>query len=132
MSNPAAPNEARVVVRRSELIAPVLGRVVGMLTARAQAPIDRLDEVLLLTDAVAAHGLGHVDDAQGLGVHVSATETALILAVGPLRADGASGLLRAADLPGVGNILERVADDVSVEADGDGRERLVLRVSLTG
>jgi serine/threonine-protein kinase RsbW len=132
MSNPAAPNEARVVVRRSELIAPVLGRVVGMLTARAQAPIDRLDEVLLLTDAVAAHGLGHVDDAQGLGVHVRATETALTLAVGPLRADGASGLLRAADLPGVGNILERVADDVSVEADGDGRERLVLRVSLTG
>ena len=73
MSNSAAPNEARVVVRRSELIAPVLGRVVGMLTARAQAPIDRLDEVLLLTDAVAAHGMAHVDGEGGLGVHVRAS-----------------------------------------------------------
>jgi hypothetical protein len=132
MSDSSAPNEARVVVRRGELIAPVLARVVGMLTARAHAPIDRLDEVLLLTDAVAAHGLALASGGDGLGVHVSATESALTLAVGPLRAEGASGLLRAADLPGVGNILERVAEDVSVRSDGDGRECLVLRVSLAG
>jgi serine/threonine-protein kinase RsbW len=132
MSNSAAPNEARVVVRRSELIAPVLGRVVGMLTARAQAPIDRLDEVLLLTDAVAAHGLAHVDGEAGLGVHVRATESSLTLQVGPLRPQGASELLRAVELPGVGNILERVADEVTVEPHDDGRELLVLRISLAG
>jgi hypothetical protein len=132
MSNSTAPNEARVVVRRTELIAPVLGRVVGMLTARAQAPIDRLDEVLLITDAVAAHGLAHVAGDEGLGVHVSATETSLTLQVGPLRPQGATELLRAVELPGVGNILERVADEVTVQSDGDGRELLVLRISLAG
>ena len=37
------------------LVGAVLGRVVGMLAARAQCPIDRLDDALLITDAVAAH-----------------------------------------------------------------------------
>ena len=36
-------NEARVGLANGPLVAPILGRVVGMLTARADCPIDRLD-----------------------------------------------------------------------------------------
>ena len=129
MSETAVRNEATIVVRRSALVGPVLGRVVGMLAARAHAPIDRLDDVLLATDAVAAHGPLHTPDGEGLEVHVEAGDLALQLRVGPLLLDGASKLVAAAELPGVGNILERVAEEITVEALGE-IEHLIIRLSL--
>ena len=55
MSADVTPNEARLVVRNGPLVGAVLSRVVGMLAARALCPIDRLDDALLVTDAIAAH-----------------------------------------------------------------------------
>jgi serine/threonine-protein kinase RsbW len=110
-----APNEATLTVGDAGLLGPVLGRVVGMLAARAQAPIDRLDDALLLTDAVAAHAPGHADEGR-VTVHVRADRAGLRLTVGSLTGGGGEALLRAASLPGVGNVLERVADEV--RADG--------------
>jgi hypothetical protein len=107
-------NEATLIVRRPELLGPVLGRVVGMLAARAQCPIDRLDDALLLTDAVAAHAPGHTANGQ-VTVHVHTEPEGLSLRVGPLPDEGADALVRAASLPGVGNVFERVASDVRTE-----------------
>jgi hypothetical protein len=107
-------NEATLTVRRPELLGPVLGRVVGMLAARAQCPIDRLDDALLLTDAVAAHAPGHTVEGR-VTVHIHAEPSGLSLRVGPLPASGADALVRAASLPGVGNVFERVASDVRTE-----------------
>ncbi len=36
-------NQATMVVRNGPLLGPVLTRVIGMLAARAQCPIDRLE-----------------------------------------------------------------------------------------
>jgi hypothetical protein len=130
MSRPDPRNEATVSVRRSALVGPVLSRVVGILAARADAPVDRLDEVLLVSDAIAAHGPAHAVDDGVLRVLVQTTEELLRLSVGPLGPDGGRNLLAAAELPGVGNILERVASDVTVEPDPDGREHLVILVPL--
>jgi len=119
-----SPNEARVVIRDSALTGAVLSRVVGMLAARALCPIDRLDDALLVTDAIAAHAERF--SAQGaVGVTVSADGGGLAMRVGPLRPEGAEGLLRAADLPGVGNVLEQVADEIQAGASGDGDELLI-------
>jgi hypothetical protein len=107
-------NEATLTVRRPELLGPVLGRVVGMLAARAQCPIDRLDDALLLTDAVAAHAPGHTAEGR-VTVHVHAEPAGLSLRVGPLSASGSDALVQAASLPGVGNVFERVASDVRTE-----------------
>jgi hypothetical protein len=107
-----------VRVRTGPLVAPVLGRVVGMLAARAQCPIDRLDDAMLLTDAVAAHAPAHVTD-EVVQVVVAADESSLRLRVGPLGDGGHERLLADADLPGVGNVLERVADEVGPADDGD-------------
>jgi hypothetical protein len=117
-------NEATLTVRRPELLGPVLGRVVGMLAARAQCPIDRLDDALLLTDAVAAHAPGHTADGR-VTVQVHAEPDGLWLRVGPLPADGAAALVRAASLPGVGNVFERVASDVRTEGS-----ELLLRLAF--
>jgi hypothetical protein len=117
-------NEATLTVRRPELLGPVLGRVVGMLAARAQCPIDRLDDALLLTDAIAAHAPGHTANGQ-VTVHVHAEPEGLSLRVGSLGDDGGDALVQAASLPGVGNVFERVASDVRT----DGSE-LVLHLAF--
>jgi hypothetical protein len=109
-------NDATLIVRRGELLGPVLGRVVGMLAARAQCPIDRLDDALLLTDAVAAHAPQHTTSGD-VTVHVRTQLSGLTLRIGPLGADGAGALIGAACLPGVGNVFERIADDVRTEGD---------------
>jgi serine/threonine-protein kinase RsbW len=124
-----ARNEATVAVRPGPLVAPVLSRVIGMLAARAQAPIDRLDDALLVADAIAAHGPGLADGR--LGVAVRAGDGELELRVGPLREEGARALLAAAELPGVGNVLERVADEVIVD-DGPDGEHLLIRLGFHG
>ena len=103
-----------------------------MLAARADAPVDRLDDVLLVSDAIAAHGPAHSGDEGALRVFIQTTEDQLRLRVGPLARDGARALLAAAELPGVGNIVERVASGVSVERGEDGSEHLVILVSLGG
>ncbi len=128
MSGTAARNEASVSVRPGPLVAPVISRIVGMLAARAQAPIDRLDDALLVADAIAAHGPGYADGL--LGVRVRAGDGELELRVGPLRHDGARGLVESAELPGVGNVLERVADELVVEDDDPDGERLVIRLGF--
>jgi serine/threonine-protein kinase RsbW len=109
------PNEATLTVRRTELLGPVLGRVVGMLAARAQCPIDRLDDALLLTDAVAAHAPSHTVNGR-VTVHVQAAPDGLSLRVGELVPEKVEALVEAASLPGIGNVFQRVADEV--RADG--------------
>ena len=125
-----APNEATVRVRNGPLVGAVLGRVVGMLAARAECPIDRLDDALLITDAVAAHAPAYVVDGR-VTVLVRAAQDGLELCVGPLRREGARGLLSDAALPGVGNVFEQVADAVETAAvPGGGGEQLVIRLGF--
>jgi hypothetical protein len=130
MSDGATANEAVVRIRSGPLVGAVLGRVVGMLAARAQCPIDRLEDAILLTDAVAAHAPVHARNSH-VHVVVAADDERLELRVSELLPDGAQRLLADGDLPGVGNVFDRVADDVQAGtmANGDGGE-LTLRLNF--
>jgi hypothetical protein len=123
------PNEAHVAVIHGPLVGAVLGRVVGMLAARAQCPIDRLDDALLITDAVAAHAPRFSTDDR-VHVVVRTDDSSLDIVVGPLAAGGTEGLVADATLPGVGNVLERVADEVD-RTPGEHGEQLRIRVSFS-
>ena len=125
---PSGPNEARVTIVRGPLVGAVLGRVVGMLAARAQCPIDKLDDALLITDAVSAHAPRFSTDDR-VRVVVRTEGGALDIIVGPLADGGTEGLVADATLPGVGNVLERVADEVDRSRGEDG-EQLRVRVSF--
>src|SRR3954466_12826348 len=107
MSADGATNEAAGAGRKGPRVGPVLGRVVGMLAARAQCPIDRLDDAMLLTDAVAAHAPAHTAE-EHVRVVVAAEDGAIELRVVALAREGARALLADADLPGVGNVFDRV------------------------
>jgi hypothetical protein len=122
------PNEARVAVVRGPLVGSVLGRVVGMLAARAQCPIDKLDDALLIADAVAAHAPRFSADDR-VHVVVRTDQGSLDIVVRELAEGGTEGLVTDATLPGVGNVLERVADEVDRSRGEDG-EQLRVRVSF--
>jgi hypothetical protein len=124
VSEATAANTATVKVIQGPLVAPVLSRVVGMLAARAQCPVDRLDDALLVADAIAAHAPGRSIDGH-VTVRLTADSEGLELRVEDLSPGGGDGLIADAALPGVGNILERIADDVHVEDD-----ELVVRLSF--
>jgi hypothetical protein len=121
-------NEAVVRVVNGPLVAPVLSRVVGMLAARAQCPVDRLDDALLVADAIAAHTQSHSSDGH-VTVHLAAGPDGLQMSVADLTKGGADGLLADASLPGVGNILERIADAIEVDRS-DGRETITVTLGF--
>ena len=125
-----AENSAALRVAPGPLVGPVLSRLIGMMAARASCPVDRLENALLVADALAAHGPAHVLDGS-LDVVITTAERSLELSVGPLRPDGGSALLAETAIPGVGNVIERIVDVVSVDPDPDGEgEILVLRIEF--
>lgn len=111
------------------LAAPLLSRVVAMMLARADCPVDRLDDAMLLCDALAAHAPDHAADGRMQFV-VSTDAQGLELRVGALAAEGARQLVQEAVLPGVGNVLEPIADELRIESGGDGGEELVLSLGF--
>ena len=123
--SPAATN---VSVVRGPLVGPVLRRVVGMVAARADLPLDRWDDAVLVADLIAARAPEHV---QGETVDVALTSGVreLGLRVGPLRQGGGAALVDAAAVPGVGNVIEQLADEVSVVEDGADVEHLQVRLA---
>ena len=125
----SGPNEAHVSIVHGPLVGAVLGRVVGMLAARAQCPIDRLDDALLITDAVAAHA-PRFSTGDRVRVVVRTDQDSLEIIVGPLASGGTEGLVADATLPGVGNVLERVADEVD-RSPGEQGEQLRIRLSFS-
>jgi serine/threonine-protein kinase RsbW len=127
MSAGSATTVATLSVACGPLASPVLGRVVAMLAARANLPIDRLNDAVLLTDTIAANARPSVRDDR-VRVEIAAGAARLALRVGPLVLDGADRLRQAARMPGAGDVLERLANDVHVEQTEDG-EFLVLAVA---
>ena len=107
-----------VSIATGPLVGPVLRRVVGMLAARADLPLDRLDDAVLIADLIAARAPAHsVDDT--INVALDPGPRSLRLRVGPLRQGGGQALIVDAAVPGVGNVIERLADELSVLADGE-------------
>jgi hypothetical protein len=110
---------ARVRLADGPLAAPVLWRVVSMMLARADWPLDRLDDVRLICDALSAHAFVHSSDAT-LTFSIQANEHEAEMHVLNLIKDGASGLVGDAVLPVVGNVLERIAERTSIGTGSNG------------
>ena len=115
----AAEPLTTVSIVAGPLVGPVLRRVVGMLAARADLPLDRLDDAVLVADLIAARAPAHV--AQGrVDVALEPGPRSLSLRVGPLRAGGGEALIVDAAVPGVGNVIEQLADELTVFPEDEG------------
>ena len=118
-----------VSIAAGPLVGPILRRVVGMLAARADLTLDRLDDAVLIADLIAARAPAHsVDDK--INVTLDSGDRSLVLRVGPLRHGGGQALIVDAAVPGVGNVIEQLADELSVSPEGDA-EFLHVRLAYT-
>ena len=119
-----------VSIAAGPLVGPILRRVVGMLAARADLPLDRLDDAVLVADLIAARAPAHVT-SERLDVAVEHGRRQLALRVGPLRPGGGDALVVDAAVPGVGNVIEQLADELRVAPEGE-QEFLHVRLEYAG
>lgn len=124
-----SPGTTRVAIASGPLVGPVLRRVVGMLAARADLPLDRLDDAVLVADLIASRAPAHMQTAS-VEVDLETGDRTLSLRVGPLRPGGGEALIVDASVPGVGNVIEQLADDITVTPDGDA-EYLLVRLAYS-
>lgn len=130
--DPSAGNRAHLRLSKGPLAGPVLCRVVSMVLTRANWPVDRMDDAMLVCDALSTHAPDYSSDGtvsfaltpqSGEGNGSRDVE----LSVEELVPDGAAAIVRDAMLPGVGNVLEKIAKRLMVEPTEDGsRLRIVL------
>jgi hypothetical protein len=125
--NEPGQNSVSLRLANGPLAGPVLSRVVSMVLARTDCPVNRLDDAKILCDALAAYTPAHANDG-----HVAFTVVTdgreIQLRVGELSEQGATKLLADAAVPGIGNVLERLSDELRIESSSTGhpREELIL------
>ncbi len=132
--HPAEPvdrvDRTRVAVAVGPLVGPVLSRVVGIHAARAELPVDRLNDAVLVADAIAARAPAYALGGR-LPVSVQSHAGRLEVRIGPLRQGGGRRVLEGAALPDVGSVIERLADTVRIREGAGGDEYLVIRIDAT-
>ena len=99
----------QVAIAPAALGPAVLGRLVSVLASRARFSIDRVSDLQLLTDAVAAHVSPAVDGSY-LGVGIAVEPRRIELRVGPFRTGRTRAVVAASSVGGIGSIIERLAD----------------------
>jgi hypothetical protein len=123
-------NEAVLRVDAGPVGPPVLGRVVAMMLARADCPVDRLDDAMLVCDTISANAPAHSADGH-VRFAIATQPGHLELRIGQLAREGARRLLADAELPGVGSVIEPIADSVRIESSPrDGSEELVIELGF--
>jgi hypothetical protein len=125
--DPPTENSVSLRLANGPLAAPVLCRVVSMVLVRADCPMNRLDDAMILCDALSAHAPAHANDGR-VAFTVLTARGGVELRVGELAEQGATKLLADAAIPGVGNVLERLSDELRIEPSSTehSREELIL------
>jgi serine/threonine-protein kinase RsbW len=119
--------QTEISVASTELLAPVLARIVGALAARRDLSIERVSDAVLLTDAIAATAPGHFAEGRVTLVLADA-EDGIELRLGPMEEGAAEQIREELSLPAVGGSLETLADALAAEKDGEG-DYLAVRFS---
>ena len=123
---PPYESSASLRLATGPLVGPVLCRVVSIVLARANCPMDRIDDAMLICDALSAHAPTHAADGH-LAFAVTARGGQFELRVGDLAPQAAGRLVQDTMLPGVGSVLERMTDELRIEpATAGAGEELVL------
>ena len=101
-------------------VLPVMVRVVTAVAGRAGIELDRLGDLEIIVATIAPSVRSFTLDGR-VRVAISSQDAgSIVLHVGPLRRGGANGLRDACMVPGVGSVVDRLADRVWVERAPDG------------
>lgn len=118
------PGDLSISVSPGPLAAPVLGRLIAMLAARADFTLEGISEAELITDTLAAHApKATVGNKIQLGL--DQRNGNLVLRIGPLEKGGAARVIEASAFGDLPPVLERLTGERRVE-DSPGGEVLCL------
>lgn len=121
----------RLVVASGPFARASVSRLISIAAARADLPLDRVEDALMLGAAVVARAPEHVaGDDHRLELEVRTRSGALELVVAPLRPGAVRELLGDTAGGGAGpNVFRRVADGARLDRATSGAERLVLEIA---
>lgn len=110
----------------------VLRRLVAVLAAQVDMPVDRTLEALLVSEMVARGSLRRIVGDR-VRLRLSRGSSAIEMRVGPLEQRGARAAVQESEVPGIGAVVERLADGIEVQRDTlDGLEVEYLVVRFDG
>jgi serine/threonine-protein kinase RsbW len=113
------PGELVIGVTAGALAAPVLGRVIAMLAARADFSLEGISEAQLVTDSLAAN-VPRVLVGNKIQLGIDTPPEELLVRVGPLQEGGAHKIMDASALAELPPVLERLTKDHRIEGSPDG------------
>src|SRR3954447_21032870 len=113
------PGELVIGVSAGPLAAPVLGRVIAMLAARADFSLEGISEAQLVTDSLAAN-VPRVLVGNKIQLGIDTPPEELLVRVGPLQEGGAHKIMDASALAELPPVLERLTKDHRIEGSPDG------------
>jgi hypothetical protein len=108
-----------IEVSDERIVAPVLGRVLAVVAARSEFPVDRLTDTMLIADALAANA-GKGFDGSNVRMVVEDGDGSIHVRVGPMKQGGAEKLRAELEIPGLDATLEKLADEVRVDQAAGG------------
>ncbi len=108
---------------------PVLRRAVAGTSSKAGLPVDRIDDAILIVEALLADAV--TADSEEVHFILSARAGSFALMMGPLLDDEAGRLLRDASLPIVGPVIERLATTATT-VDGGSHLLVVVDAKQRG
>jgi serine/threonine-protein kinase RsbW len=113
------PGELVIAVSVGPLAAPVLGRVIAMLAARADFSLEGISEAQLVTDSLAAN-VPRVIVGNKIQLGIDSPPEQLLVRVGPLEEGGSSRIMDASALGDLPPVLERLTKEHHIEGSPDG------------
>jgi anti-sigma regulatory factor (Ser/Thr protein kinase) len=113
------PGELVIAVSAGPLAAPVLGRVIAMLAARADFSLEGISEAQLVTDSLAAN-VPRVIVGPSIQLGIDSPSEQLLVHVGPLEEGGATRIMDASALGDLPPVLERLTKEHAIEGSPDG------------
>jgi len=108
----------------------ILRRLVAVVAAQRDMSSERVMEGLLLAELVARNALRYLT-GDTVSVGIDLVDAGFELRVGPLEPGGAQAVIEDSEVPVVGSVLERLADEVRVDHADDG-ESITLRMNPRG
>jgi serine/threonine-protein kinase RsbW len=113
------PGELSIAVSSGPLAAPVLGRTIAMLAARAEFSLEGISEAELVTDALAAHA-PNLTVGSKIQLGIDRRPGQLVVRVGPFQDGGSTQIIEASAVGDLPPVLERLTEQRRVESSEDG------------
>lgn len=127
----ASLERARLTVSCGDFARALAGRFVAALAAETDLPLDRLDEAVLVAEAVADR-CGELTPDGELELAVAVHADRLELRVGPLEPGAANQMLGAdVERGSHGGVIRGLSSSVEVRRSRNGHESLVITVAAT-